>query len=434
MTRLLTLLAALIVLALPAGRAAQAQSGNPFAPQISVNGLGITGFEIEQRMRFMQLMRQTGDLRAEAETALIEDRLRVWEAGNRGIKITEAQLQEGMGEFAGRANLPLEEFLKALGQAGVEPQTFRDFVNAGMLWREVIRSKYSDRIRISEADIDRALLLESGRGQGTRVLLSEVIIPAPAGREAEAMAEARRVAGLSGETAFAQAARAVSASPSAERGGRLEWMDVANLPPALRQVVLGLAPGRASAPIEIPGAVAVFMLRAIQDGGPADSVPQTLEFARLSLGPSGAAATAEFAALLRAQVGQCDDLYPIARKYPAARLQRETLPQGQIPKDIALALAAMDLRESRVMSRGGVDELLVLCARTRTVQSAAAAPATGEAAGAAAAGGANGTDPEATSGEPDRRAIANQLTNQRLNAYAESYLADLLADAVIARP
>lgn len=95
------------------------------------------------------------------------------------------------------------------------------------------------------------------------------------------------------------------------------------------------------------------MLRAIQDGGPADSVPQDAGIRAPEPGPSGAAATAEFAALLRAQVGQCDDLYPIARKYPAARLQRETLPQGQIPKDIALALAAMDLRESRVMSRAG---------------------------------------------------------------------------------
>lgn len=160
-------------------RPRRAGSGNPFAPQISVNGLGITGFEIEQRMRFMQLMRQTGDLRAGVDGP---DRGSPARLGG-----GQPRHQDHRGATAGgdgricrsRANLPLEEFLKALGQAGVEPQTFRDFVNAGMLWREVIRSKYSDRIRISEADIDRALLLEWGAGQGTRVLLSEVIIPRP---------------------------------------------------------------------------------------------------------------------------------------------------------------------------------------------------------------------------------------------------------------
>lgn len=422
MMRILTLLAALIVLALPAGRPALA--ANLFAPVITVNGLGITGFEVEQRMRFMQLMRQTGDLRAAAEQALIEDRLRVWEAGNLGLKITEAQLTEGMTEFAGRANLPLPEFIKALAQAGVEEETFRDFVRAGVLWREVVRQKYGQRITISEAEIDRALLLESNRGQGTRVLLSEVIIPAPAGREAEAMAEARRISALVGETAFAQAARSVSASPSRARGGRLDWMDVANLPPALRSVVLGLAPGRASAPIEIPGAVAVFMLRAIQDGGPADKVPQTLDFARFTLGPSGAPETAAYSAKVLAEVRQCDELYPVARGLAPARLMRETLPQGQIPQDIALALAAMDINEGRVISRGGADELLMLCGRKRTVEAAPAAAATAE-----------GTGEEAApSGEPDRAMVANRLTNQRLNSYAESYLADLMADAVIARP
>ena len=420
MMRILTLLAALIALALPAGRPALA--ANLFAPVITVNGLGITGFEVEQRMRFMQLMRQTGDLHAAAEQALIEDRLRVWEAGNLGIKITEDQLIEGMTEFAGRANLPLPDFVKALAQAGVEEETFRDFVRAGVLWREVIRLKYGQRVTISEVEIDRALLLESNRGQGTRVLLSEVIIPAPEGREAEAMAEARRVSGLVGETAFAQAARNVSASPSGARGGRLDWMDVANLPPPLRSVVLGLAPGRASAPIEIPGAVAVFMLRAIQDGGPADKVPQTLDFARFTLGPSGAPETAAYSARVLAEVRQCDELYPVARGLAPSRLLRETLPQGQIPQDIALALAAMDINAGRVIARGGADELLMLCGRKRTVEAAPAAPAEGTG------------DEAAPSGEPDRAMVANRLTNQRLNSYAESYLADLMADAVIARP
>ena len=181
---------ALTVFAL--GKPAQAQTtgGNPFAPVIMVNDLGITGYEIDQRMRFLELLRAPGDLREAAEKALIEDRIRVFAAERAGIRATEEQITAGMTEFAGRANLPVEEFIKALGQNGVEPQTFRDFVSAGLVWREVVRSDFAPKVQSSEADIDRAMALESDRGKGTRVLLSEVIIPAPPGNEAAAMAEA----------------------------------------------------------------------------------------------------------------------------------------------------------------------------------------------------------------------------------------------------
>ena len=115
MTRLLTLLA--LVLSLAAGvRPALAQSGNSFAPVITVNGLGITEYDINQRLRFMQLLNAAGSTREDAEEALIQDRLRVWSSNQIGLKLDDAGLQKGMAEFAGRANLSTEKFLEALKQ------------------------------------------------------------------------------------------------------------------------------------------------------------------------------------------------------------------------------------------------------------------------------------------------------------------------------
>lgn len=412
MTRPLPLLATTLALTLAAlaPAPAPAQSANPFAPVILVNDLGITGYEIDQRMKFMTLLRQPGDLRKEAEKGLIEDRLRIGEAKRMGITLNKEGLAQGMAEFASRANLSTEQFLAELAKGGVEAQTFRDFVEAGMLWREVVKQKYAQKVRVSDADIDRALLLETqARGQGTRVLISEIIVPAPPGREAEAMAAAKRASAASGDGSFGALAREISAAPSAERGGRLDWMDLDNLPPQLRPVILGLKPGQASAPLAIPNAVAVFMLRGIDDKGNVKNTPQQLDYARFIAGPAGAPETSALIATLKAGADRCDDLYGLAKGLPAERLLRESGAQGALPADLSLALGAMDIGESTVLQRGGNAELVMLCARS-------ALPAEGTEAA-----------------KPDRNQVAQNLTNQALNAYADADLADLMAQAVITR-
>lgn len=411
MLRAFTFLTGFLALtAFASGDAAQAQTagGNPFTPVIMVNDLGITGYEIDQRMRFLELLRAPGDLRETAEKALIEDRIRVFAAERAGIRATEEQITAGMTEFASRADLPVEEFLKAIAQNGVEPQTFRDFVAAGTVWRDLIRTEFAPKISVSEADIDRAMAIESDRGKGTRVLLSEIIIPAPPGQEAEAMAEAKRISQLQGEGEFGAAARKSSASASAPRGGRLDWMAIENMPPALRGSVLGLAPGQATAPIQVPNAVAIFMLRAIDEGGPVDQTPQQLDFAQFLIAGAGTEAAAAQIATLRAKADTCIDLYKLAEGLPPEQLLRETLPQTQIPQDIALELAHLDVGESSTaIVRGNTQVFLMLCGRDRIYGEEGLAPTRDE--------------------------VRNQLMNARVAALAEGRLADLIADAVIIR-
>jgi len=391
--------------------AAQAATTNsPFAPVILVNGLGVTGYEIEQRMRFMQLLRQPGDLRKAAEKSLIEDRLRVWAAKQAGIVLDKDAVAKGMTEFAGRANLSSEQFVAELAKNGVDEPTFRDFVTAGLVWRELVKQRFGPRVRISDSDIDRAMLMESERGGGTRVLISEIILPAPPGQEAEAHAEAEKISQLRSEAAFAEAARQMSAASTRDNGGRLDWMPLDNLPPALRPVLLGLAPGQASAPIELNGAVAIFMMRSIDEHGPAGTRAQTLGYATLALGPAGSEQAAQLAQKAAA-AKRCDDLYTVVKGLPVSLVSRpDPAPQGALPKDIALALAGLDIGETTVLTRGAGQELVMLCSREAAVDDAK-----GETA-------------------PNRDAVRARLQNERMGSYSDSYLADLTANAVIVRP
>ena len=91
----------LLCLALPA--AAQ----NLFAPVARVGDRVVTGYELDQRVRFNRALSAPGDLQAISLQQLVEDRLRLIAADLAGIDPTEEEVAEGMAEFAARANLSL---------------------------------------------------------------------------------------------------------------------------------------------------------------------------------------------------------------------------------------------------------------------------------------------------------------------------------------
>lgn len=378
--------------------------GNPFAPRIYINDRAVTEFELAQRMRFMQLLRAPGSTEEIALKNLIEDRLRLTAAKQLGLAVTPEQIQAGMEEFAGRANLTADDFVAELGKAGVEAQTFRDFVEAGVIWRDVVRTKFGARANISETEIDRALAAASQQAAVT-VQVSELVIAAPAGQEVAAMAEAIRLkAEIDNGASFGALARSRSAAASAARGGRLDWMPLANLPPAIAPFIVALSPGEVSDPVAVTGGVALFQLQARKALPQPAPTSVTVDYAQF-LVPDNGNAAAELARL-HAKADSCDDLYGLAKGLPAEHLLRETKPLAEVPQDVALELARLDAGESSTaLVRGGARVFLMLCARAPLFEAA-----------------------------PTRDAVRAQLANQRLSGYADDYLADLRANAIIREP
>lgn len=403
-----------------AATAPVAQEGGLFAPRMVINGQTVTNFEVEQRMRFLQVLRAPGDLEKEALEALMRDRLAAQAAKDMKITLTAEQVQQGLTEFAGRANMTPEQFTEAIGQEGVAPETFRDFVSNGLLWREVVRSKFGQQVRISEAQIDRALA-ENAKTPRVQVLLSELVIPVQGDEVGDVVDQARAIKAETGsEQSFAAAARQYSAAPTANNGGRLDWMPISNLPPAIVQQVLSLSPGEVSDPIVVPQAVVLFQLNGLSDVESAMPARVEVEYARLAL-PSDMDP-----AVIRAQTDDCGDLYPLARGLPAEALQVVTQDMGAVPQDIGLELAKLDPGESVLRVNGAARELLMLCLRTGIPEPAAdatAVPVTTE-------DGAGAADEPAV----DREAVRSQLGNQQLNALAEAFMEELRSEAIIQEP
>lgn len=407
-------------------------AGNPFAPAVYVNESVVTNFEIDQRARFLILLRAPGDPLVEAEKALIEDRLRLEAAKQLGISVTAEQIQSGMTEFASRANLDTEQFLAAISQGGVEPETFRDFVEAGLLWREVIRARFGSRVTVSEAEIDRALSFTAGRGAGPRVLLSEIIIPTTGAdaQKAQVIAEELAATPLS-EAAFADAARRYSGAPSRDQGGRVDWVPLTNLPPQAQSLILGMQRGQVTAPITLPGAIALYQLRGLEEGGEIQPGNIVVDYAQYLI-PGGRtpAALAE-AERVRGRADTCDDLYTVARGQPAERLLRESLPLPSVPADVARELATLDEGDASTgLTRGANLVYLMLCSRTATAPRGAMPAAT-----IPPVEGAPAIDDEAGVAKgPTRDSVRAEITNRKLTQLADGLLEEMVADAIVRRP
>jgi peptidyl-prolyl cis-trans isomerase SurA len=407
------------------GAMTPAAAQNPFEPVIYINNKAVTRYEVQQRQRFMQILGSGGSDAKAAEEALIQDRLRMYAAQQLGIAATEEGLNNGLEEFASRAGMNSAQFVAALEQSGIERQAYRDFVEAGVVWRAVIRQRLLPQISVSEAEIDQELKRRVETPIVNRVLLSELIIPAPEGQEQAAMTRASAIA-ASGptEAEFATAARQYSAAGSAQNGGRLEWVALDNLPPSLRPIVTSLQPGQVTQPLTVPGAIVLFMLRDTQGSLRPGAREQVIDYMTLRM------ANATEAATLAARTRSCDDLYVQAGAAIAPSITRQTVSQGQIPTLIATQLASLDEDETGIVNYGNSADLVMLCSRQPALvaEMQATVPTTAQ-----ADDGVEAAVPD-PNGLPSREVVREDIFNRKANDAGAAYLAELRADAVIRRP
>ncbi|WP_171173744.1 peptidylprolyl isomerase [Ruegeria sp. HKCCD8929] len=394
----LVLTAACLALA-PAAAVAQ----TPFSPAIRVNQDVVTWYELDQRLQFLQLLGIPGDSEAEVRQSLIDDRLRLQAIEEAGIEIPPEDVQVGIDEFAARGQLSTEEFLRVLGNAGISPETVRDFIRNQLAWRDYISSRFISRARPTEEEIDRAM--GQAGGTGLQVLLSEIIIPVTPQTLGQVETLADEIAQLKSYDDFSAAAAQYSAADTRSNGGRMNWLSLNSLPPALQPVILALNEGEITSPLTLPNAVALFQLRGVREVSGGTPRYAGIEYAAYYMGGGRSPETLSAAAELTGRVDTCDDLYGVAKGQPAEVLERVTAKPSEIPRDIALELAKLDPNEiSTAVTRNNGQTLvfLMLCSRTRDL---------GE--------------------ETSRQDVANALTQQRLQAFAASLLEQLRADAVI---
>ncbi|MFY2824917.1 peptidylprolyl isomerase [Ruegeria sp. MALMAid1280] len=381
----------------------QADAQSLFSPAIKVNQDIITWYELSQRQQFLTALGAPGASDEEVRNALIDDRLRRQAMREAGIQAAPEDIQVGIDEFAARGQLSTDQFLQLLADQGVDRETVRDFVADQITWRDYVSARFLSQARPTDDEINRAL--GQTDGGGLQVLLSEVIIPVNQQTVAQAQLLAEEISELEGFDAFSAAATQYSAAATRDNGGRLDWLNISSLPPALQPVIIGLKNGDITQPLTLPNAIALFQMRGLREVATGTTRYSEIDYAIYNMPGGRSADTLAKAAKLREEIDTCDDLYGIAKEQPAEVLQRIQASPSEIPRDVALELAKLDLNEvSTTLTRNNGQTLmfLMLCTRTRDL---------GE--------------------ETTRTDVANALTQQRLEAFASSLLAQLRAEATI---
>ena len=406
--RLLTALglAALLLAAPPGPAAAQ----NPFTAALYVNDQAITNYEIDQRRRFLEFIGAGGsNPRERAIERLIEDRLQTQEARRLGLRLSPDQLNQGLTEFARRAELTVDEMVARMRRDGIDRETFVEFIRAGLLWRDLVQGRFGPEIRITEAEVERAMSIANVRPQ-TEVLISELFLPTDP-QFAEAVRQVTpQILAIRTIEEFGNAARQVSAAPSREQGGRVDnWIALAGIPEPLQSQLAEGRTDRVIGPLEVPGALGFFMLRALRETRDVPAGQTELEFRRAAL-PGGRSPQNEARlAAIRAQSATCADFGAVVlRNAPELAPEAVTTVTAlatELPAGLATELARLNPGQiSANLVDGGGLVVVQLCARRL-------AP-----------------DPR-----PSRDEVRALLVNRALEARAEVYLQTLRSEAEIRR-
>ena len=370
-----------------------------FDTVISVDKAAITNYELEQRILFFNFLNEPGDALIKSRQSLIDDRLKMAAAAKDSIALTPTELENEMLDFAKNSNQSLSRLLNLLREGGVDAETFRDYVEVGVVWREVVRQRFGSQAQPTESELDRALAAASTEG-GIRVLLTEIVLPAKPSQLEESRKIAKELAKITSTDVFSGKAKKMSVSSSRDNGGKVPWRNLKDLPNGLRQIIASLRPGQVAKPLEVQNAIVLFQLRDVEEL--ALKVPEivSMKFAKIT----GANSVLNLATKT---VNSCDDLYGLVKLNKDVVLEMVTQHPDELEQATALRLNSLDRNEMSVLSDStdsadSIGNMIMLCERSYS-----------------------------TLADTSRSEVAKNINAARLTNLAEGYLAELRTNATV---
>src|SRR5262245_16657843 len=144
------MLAMLVVLATGAGALAQ-------TVVVWVNGDPITAIDIENRTRFLVLTGNKPPTRQAVLDELIDEVLKVREGKRWGIEASNADVDNNYLAMARRMSKNSDELTQMLAQKGISATTLKSRIRADIVWQQLIRGRYRERLELNDSEVLAAL-------------------------------------------------------------------------------------------------------------------------------------------------------------------------------------------------------------------------------------------------------------------------------------
>ncbi|MGI9276883.1 MAG: peptidylprolyl isomerase [Endozoicomonas sp.] len=197
---------------------------------------------------------------------LVLENLQIQMGQRGGIRIDDWALNDAISKIAERNGLTLDAFRKQLEADGLSYAEAREEIRREMIINRVRQRQISDRVQISEQEVDN--FLKSPEGQASTQVeyhLSHILIATPDNPTPEQVREAEKQANnisvqLEKGANFAEMAVTYSKAQNALQGGDLGWRSAEQLPSLFAKQAVKMQNGQVSMPIRSPGGFHIFKL------------------------------------------------------------------------------------------------------------------------------------------------------------------------------
>jgi peptidyl-prolyl cis-trans isomerase SurA len=182
-------------------------------------------------------------LRTQAIEKLIVDSLQTQMADRMGIRVSDPQLEQTIGNIAKGENMSISEFRKKIAQEGMMYDTYREEIRKEMILGEVRRSNVRRRVYITEQEVNNLVKLIDEQGdQQAEYNLGHILIEFPADPtdsdiESAKVRAAKVIELLNKGSDFSKIATASSGGPRALEGGDMGWMNINSMPTLFAEAV-----------------------------------------------------------------------------------------------------------------------------------------------------------------------------------------------------
>jgi peptidyl-prolyl cis-trans isomerase SurA len=219
---------------------------------LMVNGDPITAFDIEQRIKLIQVTANKQAKRQEVIDELIDEKLKLQLLKRYSIEGMDIEVENAYANMARRARMTSQQLTDMLGKSGIKPGTLKSRIKAEITWNQVIRGRFQSSFQFNERDI--ALKLNDMPGDATESVgydytLRPILFVVPRGspdglrdtRRKEAEALRARFQDCDEGVRYARTLRDVAVRGTTVRSS-------ADLAPALREILDKTEIGRLTAP------------------------------------------------------------------------------------------------------------------------------------------------------------------------------------------
>ncbi len=222
-----------------------------------VNQELVTAIELNQRIeRITADARRDGSrlpdaasLRQQVLDALIDERVQISHARETGQRVDDADIDRAIANIAAQNQMTVPQLRDRLRADGMDLPRFRSNLRDQILVERVREREVNQRIRITDADIDRALDERKAQAaNGTQLNIAQILVPVPEGAGADVVEQrqARILQALerlrAGES-FAKVAQEFSEDANRQAGGELGLRPADRLPDLFVMAVRPLAVG-----------------------------------------------------------------------------------------------------------------------------------------------------------------------------------------------